>query len=89
MPAGNVTVTATFEKKPEPEPEPEPTPDPEPTYYRVDLRPVDGATIIPSAQWVEEGGTLTFTVEIEEGYVADGMVRTRRAFTPSGTSMAG
>ena len=78
MPAGNVVVTATFEKKPEPEPEPEPTPEPEPepTYYRVDLRPVEGATIIPSAQWVEEGGTLTFTVEIEEGYVADGMVVT-------------
>ena len=78
MPAGNVTVTATFEKKPEPEPEPEPTPEPEPepTYYRVDLRPVEGATIIPSTQWVEEGGTLTFTVEIEEGYVADGMVVT-------------
>ena len=76
MPAGNVTVTAAFEKKPEPDPEPEPTPDPEPTYYRVDLRPVEGATIIPSTQWVEEGGTLTFTVEIEEGYVADGMVVT-------------
>ena len=76
MPAGNVTVTATFEKKPEPEPEPEPTPDPEPTYYRVDLRPVEGATIVPSTQWVEEGGTLTFTIEIEEGYVADGMVVT-------------
>ena len=78
MPAGNVTVTATFEKKPEPEPEPEPTPEPEPepTYFRVDLRPVEGATIVPSTQWVEEGGTLTFTVEIEEGYVADGMVVT-------------
>ena len=78
MPAGNVTVTATFEKKPEPEPEPEPTPEPEPepTYFRVDLRPVEGATIVPSTQWVEEGGTLTLTVEIEEGYVADGMVVT-------------
>ena len=71
-----VTITVNPEPESEPEPEPEPTPDPEPTYYRVDLRPVEGATIIPSAQWVEEGGTLTFTVEIEEGYVADGMVVT-------------
>ena len=56
------------------EPEPDPTPsDPEPTYYRVDLRPMEGVTIVLASRVVEEGGTLTFTIEIEEGYVADSM----------------
>ena len=56
------------------EPEPDPTPsDPDPTYYRVDLRPMEGVTIVPTSSVVEEGGTLTFTIEIEEGYVADSM----------------
>lgn len=57
-------------------PEPEPEPEPEPTYYRVDLRPVEGATVILSADEVEEGGTLTFTIEIAEGYVADDLMVT-------------
>ena len=47
----------------------EPEPEPEPTYYRVDLRPVEGATVILSADEVEEGGTL-------EGYVADDLMVT-------------
>ena len=64
------------EEPEEPEPTPEPAPEPEPTYYRVDLRPMTGATIIPSSRVVEEGGTLTFTIEIEEGYVADSMMVT-------------
>ena len=65
------------EEPEEPEPTPDPTPsDPEPTYYRVDLRPMEGATIIPFSRVVEEGGTLTFTIEIEEGYVADSMMVT-------------
>ena len=67
-------VTITVEAKEEPEPEP--APEPAPTYYRVDLRPMEGATIIPSSRVVEEGGTLTFTIEIEEGYVADSMLVT-------------
>lgn len=54
----------------------EPEPEPEPTYYRVDLRPVEGATVILSADEVEEGGTLTFTIEIAEGYVADDLMVT-------------
>ena len=81
MPASNVTVTATFteiepEPEPTPTPEPSPAPEPEPTYYRVDLRPMTGAKIIPASRVVEEGGTLTFTIEIEEGYVADSMLVT-------------
>ena len=64
-------------EEPDPTPDPDPTPsDPDPTYYRVDLRPMTGATIIPSSRVVEEGGTLTFTIEIEEGYVADSMMVT-------------
>ena len=55
---------------------PEPEPEPEPTYYRIDLRPVEGATVILSADEVEEGGTLTFTIEIAEGYVADDLMVT-------------
>ncbi len=66
------TLTVTEPYVPEPEPEPEP----EPTYYRVDLRPVEGATVILSADEVEEGGTLTFTIEIAEGYVADDLMVT-------------
>ena len=70
----------TTDPDPEPEPEPEPTPDPTPTpdpdpiQYGVSALPCSGAEIKLSAQFVEEGGTLTFTIEIEEGYVADEMI---------------
>ena len=70
----------TTDPEPEPEPEPEPTPDPTPTpdpdpiQYGVSALPCSGAEIKLSAQFVEEGGTLTFTIEIEEGYVADEMI---------------
>ena len=83
---GKVEFTVTVKEKeesenPDPEepeepvtPDPDPTPsDPDPTYYRVDLRPMEGVTIVPTSSVVEEGGTLTFTIEIEEGYVADSM----------------
>ena len=59
---------------PDPEPTPEPTPDPDPIQYGVSALPCSGAEIKLSAQFVEEGGTLTFTIEIEEGYVADEMI---------------
>ena len=37
---------------------------------------MEGATVILSADEVEEGGTLTFTIEIAEGYVADDLMVT-------------
>ena len=68
-------ATVTVTEAPEPEPEPEPEPDPEPSYYDVTLPEVEGATIKPlGSTSVIEGGTFRFTIEIEEGYIADNLL---------------
>ena len=68
-------ATVTVTEAPDPEPEPEPEPDPEPSYYDVTLPEVEGATIKPlGSTSVIEGGTFRFTIEIEEGYIADNLL---------------
>ena len=78
MPASNVTVSATFSKIPTPEPEPE---DPEepvipdyPDYYNIYVDECEGVTVLTSTNVVREGNSMTFTVEVAEGYTAEDMV---------------
>lgn len=53
------------------EPEPEPTP----TTYKVTLPVVEGATISASGSTtVTEGGSFSFTIEVQKGYDATNMV---------------
>ena len=68
-------TTVTVSEPVEPEPEPDPEPEPEPSYYDVTLPEVEGATIKPlGSTSVIEGGTFRFTIEIEEGYIADNLL---------------
>lgn len=68
---GTLVITATGSRIPEPEPEPEPTP----VTYTVTLPVVEGATIAATGSTtVEEGNSLSFTVEVKAGYIADNMV---------------
>ena len=74
MPAGDVVVTATFEKKPEPEPEPEPTPDPTPIYYNIQFEDIcEGVDASLSKSVVKEGNQVSVYVEVEEGYDAENL----------------
>ena len=81
MPASNVTVSATFSKIPtDPDPEPEPEePDtpviPDyPDYYNIYVDECEGVTVLTSTNVVREGNSMTFTVEVAEGYTAENMV---------------
>lgn len=74
MPAGDVVVTATFEKKPEPEPEPEPEPDPTPIYYNIQFEDIcEGVDASLSKSVVKEGNQVSVYVEVEEGYDAENL----------------
>ena len=79
MPASNVTVSATFSKIPtDPEPEPEEpdtpvTPD-YPDYYNIYVDECEGVTVLTSTNVVREGNSMTFTIEVAEGYTAEDMV---------------
>ena len=76
-----ITLTANFEKEPDPEPEePEPeepdtpvTPD-YPDYYNIYVDECEGVTVLTSTNVVREGNSMTFTVEVAEGYTAEDMV---------------
>ena len=81
MPACNVTVSATFSKIPtDPEPEPEPEEPEEPVipdypdYYNIYVDECEGVTVLTSTNVVREGNSMTFTVEVAEGYTAEDMV---------------
>ena len=73
------------EPEPTPDPEePEPTPDPEtpetpvipdmPKYYNIMVEECEGATVETSTNVVREGTSVTFTIEVAEGYTAEDMV---------------
>ena len=91
MPLGGVTVSANFVEDPdwvEPEPEPEPEPeDPEtpvipdyPDYYNIMVEECEGVTVETSNTVVREGQSMTFTVDVAEGYSAEGMtVKVKRS----------
>ena len=76
-----ITLTANFEKEPDPEPEePEPeepdtpvTPD-YPDYYNIYVDECEGVTVETSTNVVREGNSMSFTVEVAEGYTAEDMV---------------
>ena len=81
MPASNVTVSATFSKIPtDPDPEPEPEEPEEPVipdypdYYNIYVDECEGVTVLTSTNVVREGNSMTFTVEVAEGYTAEDMV---------------
>ena len=79
MPASNVTVSATFSKIPtDPEPEPEEPEEPVipdyPDYYNIYVDECEGVTVLTSTNVVREGNSMTFTVEVAEGYTAEDMV---------------
>ena len=74
----------TISKSEEPEPTPEPEPEPEepeapiipdyPDYYNIMVEECEGATVETSTNVVREGTSLTFTVDVAEGYTAEDMV---------------
>ena len=76
MPFDGVTISATFTKETTPEPE-EPeepvTPD-YPDYYNIYVDECEGVTVLTSTNVVREGNSMTFTVEVAEGYTAEDMV---------------
>ena len=78
MPASDVTVTATFTSTKEPEPEPEEpdtpvTPD-YPDYYNIYVEECEGVTVETSTNVVREGNSMSFTIDIADGYTAENMV---------------
>ena len=87
MPASNVTVSATFSKIPI---DPEPTPEPEepeepvipdyPDYYNIYVDECEGVTVLTSTNVVREGNSMTFTIEVAEGYTDDNLtVKVKRS----------
>ena len=78
MPVANVTVTATFtaieKPKPEEPEEPETPVIPDmPKYYNIMVEECEGVTVETSTNVVREGQSMTFTVDIAEGYTAEDM----------------
>lgn len=75
VPSEVVTVVLT---KNEPEPEPEEpdtpvTPD-YPDYYNIYVEECEGVTVETSTNVVREGNSMSFTVEVADGYMAEDMV---------------
>ena len=83
MPASNVTISATFtEKSDEPEPEDPETPviPDYPDYYNIMVDECEGVTVETSSTVVREGQSMTFTVDVTEGYTAEDMtVKVKRS----------
>ena len=81
MPASNVTISATFtEKFDEPE-EPETPVIPDmPDYYNIMVEECKGVTVETSSTVVREGQSMTFTIDIAEGYTDENMtVKVKRS----------
>ena len=76
MPFGGVTISATFteETTPEPEEPEEPVIPDYPDYYNIYVDECEGVTVLTSTNVVREGNSMTFTVEVAEGYTAEDMV---------------
>ena len=83
MPASNVTISATFtEKSDEPEPEAPDTPviPDMPEYYNIMVEECEGVTVETSTNVVREGTSMTFTIDVAEGYSAEDMtVKVKRS----------
>ena len=76
MPFDGVTISATFTKETTPEPEEpeEPVIPDYPDYYNIYGEECEGVTVLTSTNVVREGNSMTFTVEVAEGYTAEDMV---------------
>ena len=82
MPASDVTVTATFTAIEEPEPEDPETPiiPDMPDYYNIMIEECEGVTVETSSTVVREGQSMTFTVDVAEGYTSEDMtVKVKRS----------
>ena len=76
MPFGGATISATFteETTPEPEEPEEPVIPDYPDYYNIYVEECEGVTVLTSTNVVREGNSMTFTIEVAEGYTAEDMV---------------
>lgn len=70
IPSEVITVVLT---KNEPEPEDPVIPD-YPDYYNIYVDECEGVTIETSTNVVREGNSMTFTIEVADGYTAENMV---------------
>ena len=72
---GSISYTLTV-TEPEPEPEEPDTPvTPDyPDYYNIYVEECEGVTVETSTNVVREGNSMSFTIEVAEGYTAEDMV---------------
>ena len=70
---GEKTYEITVKEKEEEEPEEPVTPD-YPDYYNIYVDECEGVTVEASTNVVREGNSMSFTVEVAEGYTAEDMV---------------
>ena len=76
---GEKTYEITVKEKEEEEPEEPVTPD-YPDYYNIYVEECEGVTVETSTNVVREGNSISFTVEVAEGYTAENMtVKVKRS----------
>ena len=76
---GEKTYEITVKEKEEEEPEEPVTPD-YPDYYNIYVEECEGVTVETSTNVVREGNSMSFTVEVAEGYTAENMtVKVKRS----------
>ena len=76
---GEKTYEITVKEKEEEEPEEPVTPD-YPDYYNIYVDECEGVTVETSTNVVREGNSMSFTVEVAEGYTAENMtVKVKRS----------
>ena len=76
---GEKTYEITVKEKEEEEPEEPVTPD-YPDYYHIYVDECEGVTVETSTNVVREGNSMSFTVEVAEGYTAENMtVKVKRS----------
>ena len=76
---GVKTYEITVKEKEEEEPEEPVTPD-YPDYYNIYVEECEGVTVETSTNVVREGNSMSFTVEVAEGYTAENMtVKVKRS----------
>ena len=82
-----ITITGTLQDKPEEPTDPEEPEDPEtpvipdmPKYYNIMVEECEGVTVETSTNVVREGQSMTFTIDIAEGYTDENMtVKVKRS----------
>ena len=82
-----ITITGTLQDKPEEPTDPEEPEEPDtpiipdiPKYYNIMVEECEGVTIETSTNVVREGTSMTFTVDVAEGYTGENMtVKVKRS----------